>query len=380
MATFQKVKFGDLIEQKIKVEIKKGFEYSFVPMENIEPGLKYPRIAETKVFNGSGSKFADGDTLFARITPCLQNKKIAKVKDLKNGVGFGSTEFFILRAKKDRANSDYVHYVARLDDLIDTAISSMVGASGRQRADIKSILEFEINVPDLPTQTRITSVLSTYDDLIENNEKRIKTLEEMASRLYTEWFVKFKFPSHEKVEMIDSGTEFGMIPEGWEVKSLSDEIELGYGKALKKEDRIPGKVLVCGSGGIVGTHNDKLVSGPGIVIGRKGNAGAVFWVNSDFYPIDTAFFVKTKLDLAFAFYLLKSQNFVLGDAAVPGLNRDQAYRNKILIPDSVLIEGFSKKAGPIRKLIGQIAAENFNLSQTLDLLIPQLVTGRRELK
>jgi len=71
---------------------------------------------------------------------------------------------------------------------------------------------------------------------------------------------------------------------------------------------------------------------------------------------------------------------VLGDAAVPGLNRDQAYRNKILIPDSVLIEGFSKKAGPIRKLIGQIAAENFNLSQTLDLLIPQLVTGRRELK
>jgi len=202
----------------------------------------------------------------------------------------------------------------------------------------------------------------------------------MAQLLYTEWFVKFKFPGHEKVKMVESGTEYGLVPEGWKVRSLGDDIELGYGKALKKEDRIPGKILVCGSGGVVGTHNEKLVSGPGIVIGRKGNAGAVFWVNSDFYPIDTAFFVKTKLDLAFAFYLLRSQNFVLGDAAVPGLNREQAYRNKILIPDAVLIDGFSKKADPIRKLIGQIVAENLSLSQTRDLLIPQLVTGKREVK
>jgi len=82
----------------------------------------------------------------------------------------------------------------------------------------------QVEVPNLPTQTLIASVLSTYDDLIENNEKRIKTLEEMASRLYTEWFVKFQFPGHEKVKMVDSGTEFGLIPEGWAIKKFYDVV------------------------------------------------------------------------------------------------------------------------------------------------------------
>jgi type I restriction enzyme S subunit len=180
--------------------------------------------------------------------------------------------------------------------------------------------------------------------------------------------------------MVDSGTEYGIIPKDWEVKRFDAEIELAYGKALKEENRKPGTILVCGSGGIVGTHNEKLVSGPGVVIGRKGNAGTVFWVNEDFYPIDTAFFVKTKLNLVFAFYLLKTQNFVLGDAAVPGLNREQAYRNKILLPEKGLINQFAEKVEPVRKLIGMINDENSTLSKTRDLLIPQMITGRRELK
>jgi len=238
----------------------------------------------------------------------------------------------------------------------------------------------DLNIPDLPTQTRIASVLSAYDDLIENNEKRIKILEEMAERLYREWFVKFNFPGHEKVRLIDSGTEYGKIPEGWEVKRLDSEIELAYGKALKEDDRILGNVSVCGSGGIVGTHNEKLASGPGIVVGRKGNAGAVSWVNSNFWVIDTAYFVKTKLNLVFTYYLLKTQNFVLGDAAVPGLNREQAYRNSILVPPSDLIYRYAHRAEPLRELIGKIKIKNSNLSKTRDLLIPQLVTGKREVK
>lgn len=261
-------------------------------------------------------------------------------------------------------------------------IRAITGSSGAAKGIInKTTFEnLELNIPDLPTQARIASVLSSYDDLIENNEKRIKVLEEMAQLLYTEWFVKFKFPGHENVNLVDSETEYGMIPEWWEIKKLNSEIELAYGKALKEENRIFGNVLVCGSGGVVGRHNEKLASGPGIIVGRKGNAGTVYWVNEDFYTIDTAYFVKTKLGLIFTYYLLKSQNFVLGDAAVPGLNREQAYRNLIQVPPKEIIEEFENKTANMREHIGKLVLMNETLSKTRDLLISQLVTGKREVK
>jgi len=318
------------------------------------------------------SKVDRWDILFSMIGT------VGEIAFVKNNEKYAIKNVGLIKTGNERLSKYLFYYLWSPQAKAD--LESLLSGSTQKFISLGKLREFPIFLPKELDQTRIASVLSAYDDLIENNEKRIKALEEMAQLLYTEWFVKFKFPGHEKVKMVESGTEYGLVPEGWKVRSLGDDIELGYGKALKKEDRIPGKILVCGSGGVVGTHNEKLVSGPGIVIGRKGNAGAVFWVNSDFYPIDTAFFVKTKLDLAFAFYLLRSQNFVLGDAAVPGLNREQAYRNKILIPDAVLIDGFSKKADPIRKLIGQIVAENLSLSQTRDLLIPQLVTGKREVK
>ena len=394
MATFHKVKFGDLIEQKIKVEIKKGLEYSFVPMENIEPGLKYPRIMETKVFNGSGSKFADGDTLFARITPCLQNKKIAKVKNLDNGVGFGSTEFFILRAKKDRANPDYLHYVARLDDLIDTAISSMVGASGRQRADIKSIYEFEVNVPDLPIQNRIASVLSTYDDLIENNEKRIKALEEIASRLYTEWFVKFKFPGHEKVQMVDSGTEFGMIPKGWEVKKLKDVADILFGYNFKSNlfnEEGEGVQVVRIRDVLSGDTEtftpqivDKkyLIKKGDLLIGMDGIFHMSMWFTDGCFLNQRVVRIRSeKLASSLIFESVKKQLYffqkTIVGATVGHLSNGNIRDFKILVPNTKsVLNSFQE----ITDLVINLKLRNKNLSLTRDLLIPQLVTGKREVK
>jgi type I restriction enzyme S subunit len=277
-----------------------------------------------------------------------------------------------------KADWQYVYY-----SLLESRQGLISQARGAAQPNLnKEMVEnFEISLhSDLLVQKRISTMLSAYDYLIENNSKRIKTLEEMAKLLYEEWFVKFNFPGHENVKMVDSGTEYGMIPEGWKVSNLGEFIELLYGKALKEENRIPGNVLVCGSGGVVGTHNQRIGIGPGIIVGRKGNAGSVFWVNDDYYPIDTSFYVKTKLELSFVYYLLKTQNFVLGDAAVPGLNREQAYRNKILISTVEMINLFSEKASPLRQLIGKLENKNNNLLNTRDLLIPQLVTGKREIK
>src|SRR5690625_3959357 len=111
-----------------------------------------------------------------------------------------------------------------------------------------------IPIPPMGVQHKIVSVLSAYDDLIENNTRRIEILEEMARRLYEEWFVHFRFPGHEEISFKES--ELGEIPEGWECSSLKEFIELAYGKALKKSERKPGPYPVYGSSGEVGTHSE----------------------------------------------------------------------------------------------------------------------------
>jgi type I restriction enzyme S subunit len=118
----------------------------------------------------------------------------------------------------------------------------------------------------------------------------------------------------------------------WEVRKLSDVLVLHYGKALKKEDRRDGPFPVFGSSGIVGSHDTSLAKGPGVIVGRKGNVGSVFWSETDFFVIDTAYYVTSSLPLRFLYYLLPTLNFINGDAAVPGLSRSQAYSLDVRIP------------------------------------------------
>ena len=249
----------------------------------------------------------------------------------------------------------------------------MSGASGRQRADLKSIVDLEVPSPPLPTQRKIAAILSAYDDLIENNLRRIKILEEMAQNLYREWFVKFRFPGHQHARFTDS--PLGRIPEGWEVKALGEILELNYGKALKQEDRRGGNVPVYGSSGVVGYHDTPLVNGPGIIVGRKGNVGSVFWSDEDFYPIDTVYFVTSKMPLRFLFYDLQTKNFLNNDAAVPGLNRNQAYSLKTVTPPADILTWFCEFADDFERQATVLRLQNTTLRRTRDLLLPRLISG-----
>lgn len=235
-----------------------------------------------------------------------------------------------------------------------------------------------VNIPTLPLQHRIASILSAYDDLIENCQRRIRILEDMARSLYREWFVKFRFPGHEQVKMVSS--PLGDIPEGWEVEKLGAVVELNYGKALKKEDRQDGEFSVFGSSGIVGTHNVALVKGPGIIVGRKGNVGSVFWCDEDFFVIDTAYFVTSNLPLRFLFYVLPTLNFINSDAAVPGLSRNQAYTLDIIVPPLGLLEKFCDLADVFEWQVATLQYQIQNLRRTRDLLLPRLMSGQLEVK
>lgn len=257
------------------------------------------------------------------------------------------------------------------------ALLMLAGGATMPNLTQDTIKSFTIPFPG--TRHKIASILSTYDDLIENNTRRIAILEEMAQAIYREWFVHFRFPGHENVKLVDS--PLGQIPEGWEVKKLGDAIELPYGKALKKADRKGGDVAVYGSGGIVGYHDEFLSAGPGIVVGRKGNVGSVFWSDVSFYPIDTAFYVKTDLPLHYVYFnLLLSQQFLNSDAAVPGLNRNQAYSNPFLIPENDLLNSFTQQIAPIFSLTRSLRSRNENLRTTRDLLLPKLISGKLDVE
>ena len=178
--------------------------------------------------------------------------------------------------------------------------------------------------------------------------------------------------------LVDS--ELGPIPEGWEVKALGELIELAYGKALKADDRKSGAIPVYGSNGRVGWHDKKLAAGPGIVVGRKGNPGIVTWTHSDFFPIDTTFYVvprSTTKELPFLFFALIAQDLpsVSADSAVPGLNRNLAYMNRQLVPDKLLVDEFNHCARAIFTRRHRLEEESRALAALRGTLLPKLVSG-----
>ena len=149
-----------------------------------------------------------------------------------------------------------------------TVSGNLVGVA-QQHFNVGAAKEMEITLPPIGTQRQIASILSTYDDLIENNTRRIKMLEDMAQMLYREWFVNFRFPGHRKVRMVES--ELGPIPAGWRVGRLDDAVMLQRGFDLPTAQRIPGNVPIIAATGLNGTHNVAKVKAPGVVTGRSGS-------------------------------------------------------------------------------------------------------------
>lgn len=249
------MKLSDLIDFNPKRPLEKGALTPFIEMADLPEGERDVSGIGNRVFNGGGSKFKNGDTLFARITPCLENGKTAKVSGLpENAVGHGSTEFIVMAAKDPGADEDFVYYVARHPEFRAYAKGRMEGTSGRQRVSWQAIADYEI--PDFSSLERsgIGSVLSSMDNLISNNRRVNQALEAMAHTLFKAWFVDFE-PVRAKMEgrwqrgqslpglpehlydifpdrLVES--ELGEIPEGWEMRSLDSIANYLNGLALQK--------------------------------------------------------------------------------------------------------------------------------------------------
>jgi len=223
-------KLEDVIEFNPSETIKKGKVVKKIGMDKLMPfQRKIEGFVVTKYT--SGTKFRNGDTLLARITPCLENGKTAQVSILEEGeVGFGSTEFIVLREKPGISDRNFIYYLSISPKLRDIAIKSMTGTSGRQRAQVDVIKNSIIKLPPIEEQRQIANILSSLDEKIEINNEINKKLEEMAQAIFKHWFVDFEFPNENSEPYKSSGgemveSELGMIPKGWRVVKLKEIIE-----------------------------------------------------------------------------------------------------------------------------------------------------------
>ena len=275
----------------------------------------------------------------------------------------------LLRPMASRVDPDFLCYFLLAPPQQGVMLSTETGATSKHvnMADIRRLpLE---GLPPVAVQRRTGAVIAAYDDLIENNRRRIRLLEQSARLLYEEWFVRLGFPGYESATVIDG------VPKGWERKKIGEVCPFRYGKALKKSDRIPGPHPVFGSSGVVGTHEKALVGGPAIVVGRKGNVGSVFWSEGDCHPIDTVYYVDSGHSTAYVYHALLDIQLLNTDAAVPGLNRDLAHSREMLVPDARTYSCFEKHTRVIRGQIHQLTNQNDTLNRARDLLLPRLMNG-----
>ncbi|WP_427392384.1 restriction endonuclease subunit S [Geobacillus icigianus] len=334
-------KLRDLVEVNPTVKLIKGEIYPFVSMDVIQPFYKPVEAKEEREFKSGGAKFENGDTLFARITPCLENGKIAQVKNLKNGKGFGSTEFIVLRGKEGITDTDFVYYLVTNKSFRENAERLMVGTSGRQRVDKQQFEDQIISIPDLETQKRISSILGSIDKKIELNVEMNKTLEEMAMTLYKHWFVDFgPFQDGEFVE-----SELGVIPNNWKIGQVKDLAKVLSGKRPKVKDI--GEYPIFGGGGPMGVTNEYLYNEPIFITGRVGTIGKVFRVSKPCWPSDNSLvLIPLKVYYySFLYAVLKNIDFSLitGGSTQPLITQTSLKSIKVIIPPEETIEQYNKQ-------------------------------------
>lgn len=377
------MRFLDYVSINPKISLEKERIYPFVEMGDVSTSFRNPDKVEYKSFD-SGVKFADGDTVIARITPCLQNGKRFYCKNI--GKGFGSTEYLVFRPKDSSVDNLYLYYFMNTDFIKESMVRSMVGATGRQRVNNDVFSRLDVTFPNIEIQRRIAEILSTYDDLIENNRKQIKLLEEAAQRLYKEWFVDLRFPGHENTKITDG------VPEGWRRERLVDLVDVQYGYAFDgsqfnaTRNGMPIiRIRNIPSGNTCDYTTEKVdvqyvVHNGDILVGMDGEFHINSWSGPDAYLVQrTCSFRPNKSSMKG--YLLQAiyepikffESTVVG-ATVAHLGKKHIDTISVLTcPDNLYVP-FQKYYEQRQLLLNQ----NWLLTEARDRLLPKLMSGEIE--
>ena len=389
-----KVPFTKIAEIQPTITLERGAEYSFISMEDVDPKCRDVEPGSNRVWEGGGgTRFANGDVLFARITPCLEHGKTVLLSGLPSNIGFGSTEFFVFRSRPGISDNRYLYYLACSDILREPAIKSMIGASGRQRAQRKVVENILINAPSLPTQTHIADILSAYDDLIENNRRRMRLLEELARQLYREWFVRLRFPGHEHTDI------FNGVPKGWRrvpipeiieinpITRLSDEKEHWY---VEMSDLSANSMVIQNAVRRDGRSGSKFRNGDTLLARitpclENGKTGYVnFLANGEVGRGSTEFIVLRSKCVSPEFVYCLARTYHFRENAIKSMvgssGRQRVQENcfeefMVFLPPQLLLNLFREFTEQVFQQIQVLHSQNQKLRFSRDLLLPRLMSG-----
>ena len=396
---WREVRIGEVISFNPSESLKKGEIAKKIAMEQLEPFTRKIANYELSQFTG-GSKFRNGDTLLARITPCLENGKTAYVNILDdNEVAFGSTEFIVMRKKEKITDDMFVYYLAISPDFRNKAIQSMTGTSGRQRVQQDVLQSHKIMLPPLHEQKAIAATLSALDDMIELNNQINKTLEEMAQAIFKSWFVDFEpFRDGEFEE-----SEIGPIPKGWKVGMLGDFVEIvdNRGKTpplsdVKTEYPIIDVRALSGESRVIDysnctkyvekeiydswfrsghpKHLDILISTVGSIAEMK-----MFYGNKGCIAQNVVAFRSNGISPCYLYqYLQYSKGDLLSyniGSVQPSIKVTHVIKYKIIVPDEKTMSSFDMLMESISDQIHRNANESQILIAIRDTLLPKLISG-----
>lgn len=353
-------KMSEMIDINPKEKLSKGTYAKKISMDKLQPFCRDVPEFEIAEFIG-GTKFRNGDTIMARITPCLENGKTAMVNILESDeVGFGSTEFIVFRAKEGCTDPDFVYYLIKSPIVREPAIKSMVGSSGRQRVQTEVLQNLVIPFPSLSEQRKIGSLLKTLDDKIALNTKINNNLEQQAFALFDSLFPR----------TIDGS------------QTIGDYIIPKRGRNLLSKDAVYGTVPVVAGGLEPSTyHNVANTKAPVLTISASGaNAGFVnLWLNP-VWSSDSSYIDYSMTPNVFFWYiLLKGRQKEIFDAQT-GSAQPHIYPQHIAaMPvgdlNQELVSQFTTQVAPLFELIGANKDENERLRNIRDALLPRLMSG-----
>ena len=355
-----------------------------VAMDQLRPFSRDIPSYTLEPFNG-GAKFRNGDTIMARITPCLENGKTAKVTILDDGeIGFGSTEYIVFRAKEGVCDEDYLYYLVCSPFVRDAAIKSMVGSSGRQRVQTDVVQNIEIDLPSINEQRKVGALLRSLDDKIELNNKINENLERQAQAFYQKLFIDNAQPEWIQGTINDLGTVVGG---GTPSKSKPEYYtEHGVAWITPKDLSVnKAKFITHGENDIteLGLNNSSATIMPeGTVlfssrapVGYIALAGSEVTTNQGFKSV----IPKPEIGTAFVYYFLK-QNLPVIEGMASGstfkeVSGSTMKRVPAVIPDFTTLMRFNNFCEPIFVQQKILEEQNRLLTQLRDTLLPKLMSG-----
>jgi len=414
------IPFSEAVRVNPSVSLNRGEIYPFVEMKAVEPSQRGASESEFREFKGGGARFLPFDTLMARITPCLENGKIARYIP-SSGIdkpAFGSTEFIVIRGREGLTDNDYAYYLTQWNEFHHFAISQMTGSSGRQRVPVDALAKFLAPIPEsLFEQRAIAHILGSLDDKIELNRRMNQTLEEMARAIFKSWFVDFD-PVRAKAEGRPTGlpddiaalfpdsfedSELGEIPKGWEVKTIGQAVKCVGGSTPstknpafwdggknpfvtpKDMSSLTSPVILDTSRHITDAGVDKISSGRlpigTVILSSRAPIGylAITEVPVSVNQGVIAMICDKDLPNHYVLYWIETNMETIKSNAGGTTFAEISKRNfrpiPVVVPQKLVLDAFVQQVEPLHKQVVLNLQESNTLTSLRDNLLPKLISG-----